>query len=74
MGNLGQINLFFAQLLARQAFGIAAQQNIDTTTGHVGGNGDRAGATGLGDDRGLTLVVLGVEHFVVNAAPLEQLR
>ena len=40
--------------------------------GHVGGDGDRAEAPGLGDDVRLPLVLLGVEHLVGDAALLEQ--
>ena len=56
-----------AQLLARQAFGIAAQQNVDAAPGHVGGDGDGARPPGLRDDDRLLLVLLGVEHLVRHA-------
>ncbi len=54
--------------MAGEALGVAAEQDVDATTGHVGGHGDGAEATGLGDDLGLTSVLLGVEHLVGDAA------
>ena len=47
---------------------VAAEHDVGTTTGHVGGDSDRAGTTGLGDDRRFLLVELGVEHVVRDAA------
>ena len=44
-----------------------AEHDVGTATGHVGGDGDRARATGLGDDVRFALVLLGVEHFVRDA-------
>ena len=41
-----------------------AEHDVGTAAGHVGGDGDRARATGLGDDLRFALVLLGVEHFV----------
>ena len=51
--------------------GIAAQHDVGAAAGHVGGHGDRALAPRLGHDRGLTLVVLGVQDLVRDALPLE---
>src|ERR1700674_1093898 len=60
---------------SRQALGIAAEHDVGAAARHVGGDGDGALASGLGDDRGLTLVVLGVEHDVRHPRrPVEQLR
>ena len=56
------------QALAHQLVGIAAQQDVGTTTGHVGGDGHGAVASGLGHDVGLALMVLGVEDLVCDAA------
>ena len=47
--------------------GVAAEHDVGTAPRHVGGDGDGALAAGLGDDRGLALVVLGVEHLVRDA-------
>ncbi len=55
-------------------FPVAAQQDVGTTAGHVGGDGDRTRATGLGDDLGFLVVVLGVEHLVLDAFLLQQAR
>ena len=55
-------------------FGIAAQDDVGTTAGHVGGDRDGAHAAGLGDDFRFALVLLGVEHFVLDAAAFEHAR
>ena len=52
--------------------GIAAEDDVGTAAGHVRGDRDGALAAGLGDDLGLALVMLGVEHLVLDAALLEQ--
>ena len=62
------------QLLASHEFGIAAEQNVGTAAGHVGGDGDHAEASGLGDDLRLALVVLGVQDDVPDAFALQKLR
>ena len=51
---------------------IATHQDVGTTTGHVGGNGDTPHAPGLGDDRRLTLVLFGVEHLVLDFVGAQQ--
>ena len=56
------------QALAHQLVGVAAQQDVRTTTGHVGGDGHGAVTTGLGNDMSLALVVLCVEDLVRDAA------
>src|SRR5699024_3037948 len=53
--------LLFAHLGLGHELGVAAQHDIGTTAGHVGGDGDGALFAGLGHDLGLTLVVLGVQ-------------
>ncbi len=62
------------QLRLGEVVGVAAELDVRTTAGHVGGHGHRALAAGLGDDRRLALVVLGVEHLVLDAALAELLR
>ena len=59
------------QFLAGHEFGIAAEQNVGTAAGHVGGDGDHAEASGLGDEFGFALVLLGVEHDVADAFALQ---
>ena len=44
--------------LAHQLVGVAAQQDVGTTTGHVGSDGHGAVASGLGNDMSLALVML----------------
>lgn len=52
----------------------SAAWSCHSAAGHVGGDGDRAEPARLGDDRGLALVLLGVEHLMVDAALVEQFR
>ena len=44
----------------RHPFGIAAQQNVGATAGHIGRNRHRAAPPRLGDNQRLAPVVLGV--------------
>ena len=60
------------QRLVGQVLDVAAEHDVDAAAGHVGGHGDRAQAAGLGDDVGLTLVVLGVEDLGLDPALLQQ--
>jgi len=64
--HLGEFDALLAELLPRQAIRVAAQQNIDTTTGHVGGNRHLTGATGLRDDRRFAFMLLGVQDFMLS--------
>ncbi len=64
----------FAQVVLGQKLRVAAQHDVGTTAGHVGGHGDRPELAGLGDDLGLLLMVLGVEHIVLDALLGQQLR
>ena len=45
-------------------FDIAAEHDVGAATGHIGGDGDHLGASGLGHDIGLAGVLFGVEHLV----------
>ena len=63
-----EVELLLAQQLAGRPFRVAAQEDVDATASHVGGDGHGAGPARLGDDGGLALVVLGVEHLVLDAA------
>ena len=54
--------------LAHQLVGIATQQDVGTTTGHVSSDGHGTVASGLGNDVSLALVMLGVEDLVRDAA------
>ena len=53
-------------------FHIAAQHDVRAAAGHVGGNGDHAGAPRLGHDLSLLGVLLGVEHLVGEIRLLKQ--
>ena len=57
----------------RHRFGIAAQNNVGTAARHVGGDGDGPEAARLSDDLRFALVLLGVEHLVLDAALVEEL-
>ena len=58
--------------VAREVLGVATEQDVGTTAGHVGGDGDGPGATGLRDDVCLLLVELRVEHRMLDATLGEQ--
>ncbi len=53
--------------------GVAAEDDVGAAARHVGRDRDRVLATGLGDDEGLALVVLGVEDRVRDVGAIEQL-
>ncbi len=71
--HLGRVEALPVEHLRGQSGGVAAEQDVGAAAGHVGGDGDGAGPTCLGHDRGLLLVELGVEHLVLDAAALEHL-
>ncbi len=50
----------------------AAQHDVGTATGHVGGDRHRARRTGVGDDVRFALVLLGVQHFVGDAGLVQR--
>ena len=51
--------------------GIAAEQDVDTSARHVGGNSDRAFPTRLSDDLRFLLVILRVQHLMLDAKLLQ---
>ena len=53
-------------------FEVAAELDVGAAARHVGGYGDRARHTGLGDDVGLLLMIAGVQHLVRDLALLQQ--
>ncbi len=53
-------------------FPVAAQQDVGTATGHVGGDGQRTRTTGLSNDFGFFFVELGVQNLVIDAFIVEQ--
>ncbi len=66
-------NSLLHALLLGHEFRIAAEQNVSAAAGHVGGDGDHALASGLGDDLGFALVILGIQHDVLDPFFLQQL-
>src|ERR1700761_6123454 len=56
------------------SFKAAAEHDIGTAASHVGGDGDRTRCTGLRHDVRLALVLLGIEHFVLDAFLAQQIR
>jgi len=60
--------------LARQEFRVAAQYDVRTPSGHVGGDGNGAFAPGLGHDLRLPLVVFGIEDRVAHPPLLQEGR
>ncbi len=52
----------------------AAEHDVRAAARHVGGDGDRTRAAGLGDDVCLALMLLGIQHFVRNRRALQELR
>ena len=54
-------------LLGRALIGLAAEHDVGAAAGHVGGDGDGGVAARLRDDAGFLLVLLGVQHAVLDA-------
>ena len=67
------IEAALAQLLIEDDLRVTTKHDIGTTAGHIGSHSDGAGAARTGDDLALFLVVLSVEHVVLNAALRQQL-
>ena len=55
-------------------FKVAAELNIGAAARHIGGDGDRARATRLGNDAGFLCVITGVEDVMFNFALFNQDR
>ena len=53
-------------------FHVATEHDVGAAAGHVGGDGDHLGPTGLGDDVGLAGVLFGVEDLVGELFFVEQ--
>ena len=70
---LERVDALAVEGLGGHAGGVAAEQDVRAAAGHVGGDGDRPAAPGLGDDGGFLLVELGVEDVVRDAVALEHL-
>ncbi|PSK61598.1 hypothetical protein B0E53_06501 [Micromonospora sp. MH33] len=70
---LDRVEAALAEFVGGQELGVAAEQDVRTAAGHVGGDGDRALAPGLGDDLRLLGVELRVQHGVRDAPAAQQL-
>ena len=66
------ILVLLAQPLPCEEVGIAAKQNVGTAAGHVRGHGYGALAAGLGHDKRLAFVILGVQNLVLDAHFLQE--
>ena len=56
-----------AEVVLGHILGVAAQHDIGTASGHVGGHGDGAELARLGHDLGLALMVFGVQQVMLDA-------
>ena len=70
---LGQLDEAALEVVERQRLGVAAEHDIGTTACHVGGDGDGAVLAGLRNDIRLALMMLRVQHGVLDALCLEDL-
>ena len=70
----GARRLVVGRYLLELGLGVAAQHDVGAATGHVGRDRDRARAARLRDDDGLALVLLRVQHLVLDAVLVEQPR
>ena len=70
----GEVDPPAGRLPGGQPLGIAAQDDVDASAGHVGGHGHATHPAGLGHDLRLPEVLLGVEHLVGDALLLQQPR
>src|ERR1700722_16360857 len=70
-GSIRQRHFIFEEIVARHLLGISTEKNVGAAARHVGRNGDSAFAPGLRDDARFALMLLGVEHLVRDAFPLQ---
>ena len=62
------------QFLVQPHVEIAAKLNIRAASGHIGGNGDRAGHTGQADNLRFLLVIARVQHIMFDFFLLQRRR
>ena len=67
------LHALLAQVVFRQELRVAAQHDVGTTAGHVGGDGHGPQLARLGHDLGLFFMVLGVQDVVGDALFFQQL-
>ena len=68
LGRFVGIDLLLLQKLARHEIRIAAEQDVGTAAGHVGGDRDRTFAARLRDDLRFAFVILRVQNVVRDTA------
>ena len=73
LGILDGVEPAALELLRGAELGVAAEHDVRASASHVGGDRHCSLAARLGDDRGLALVVLGIEDLVAHATLLELL-
>ena len=71
---LGRVQPALAQRGDGHELSVAAEHDVGAAAGHVRGHGDCALAAGLGHDRGLSVMLLGVEHLVGDPPLAQQVR
>ena len=73
LGHVQARRVLVAQLRPGHGFRVAAEDDVGAAAGHVGGDGHRPPAAGLGDDLRLAghVLRLGVEQLELDAAALE---
>ena len=54
------------QCIPSQVLGIAAQNDVGSPASHIGGNGDTIHSSRLSNNFRLTLVMLSVQHIVLD--------
>ncbi len=74
LGEFWIVRIASAGFRRRHELGISAEHDIGAAARHIGRNRHRAVAPRLGDDFGLALVILGVEHEMLDAGLLELFR
>ncbi len=74
LGRLDRIEAAFAQSAVGEEVDVAAEHDVGAAACHVGGDRDRVQPAGHGDDAGLLLVELRVEHVVRDPALGQLLR
>ena len=71
--HFGRVETPAMQNLGCETCRVAAELDVGAAAGHVRGDGHGSAAARLGDDRGFLVVDLGVQDFVLDAAPGQHL-
>ena len=67
LGDLQARGVGVLQLFPRRLVWVPPQDDVGAAARHIGGDGHSRESTGLGNDVGFPFVVLGVQHFVLDA-------